>query len=313
MSVMNFGTNTPSAVTNSQPIPTTTSTPSAGPIVWGEYHINVPNSLILVDSQGRRTGKDPIAGTLYNEIPGTSYDEVATTPGHPVGELFTSNLPNGQYTLYVLGGRTGLYGLYAANNQESQTFQGNIQDGSMIAYLQSYNSSNLASSTFSLAGVSSSTASITSAPPQNLPSSAKSSITEEYDVSLPDALILVDSQGRRTGKDPITGTFYHEIPNTTYQEIGQSGELIISSIGDGQYTVYVMGDKTGNYWFDAGSVDQQLQSFHGTIQAGTMIVYLQKVDTSNLASTTVSFVGISSSTASITSAPPHNLPPPPVP
>ncbi|HUC01276.1 MAG TPA: hypothetical protein VMA75_00005, partial [Candidatus Paceibacterota bacterium] len=41
--------------------------------IWGQYDINLPNGLILVDSQGRRTGEDPITGTLYNEIPNTAY------------------------------------------------------------------------------------------------------------------------------------------------------------------------------------------------------------------------------------------------
>jgi hypothetical protein len=89
---------------------TAPSTPRQAPI-WGEYHVNAPNALILVDSQGRRTGKDPISGTLYREIPSTSYGEEAGTPGHWAGEVFTSNIPNGQYTLYVLSGKTGIYSL----------------------------------------------------------------------------------------------------------------------------------------------------------------------------------------------------------
>jgi len=136
---------------------------------WGEYHINAPNALMLVDSRGRRTGKNPVTGTIYHEIPNTGYDEITTNPGHPVGELFTSNLPNGQYTLYVLGGHDGQYRLYAANNQQQQTFQDNIKTGSVVAYAQNYDSSNLSSSTFMFEATSSSSAIITSAPPNNLP------------------------------------------------------------------------------------------------------------------------------------------------
>ena len=53
--------------------------------------------------------------------------------------------------------------------QQDQTFYGNIQSGSMIAYVQNYNSSTFASSMFTFESVSSFTASITSAPPNNLP------------------------------------------------------------------------------------------------------------------------------------------------
>ena len=124
---------------------------------------------MLVDSQGRRTGEDPITGTLYEEIPNAAYGVITSTPGHPVGELTFSNLPKGQYTLYVLGGQTGIYTLDIANNHGQQPFQGTIQKGSMIAYVQGYDPNNLASSTFIASGTSSSTASITTAPPDNLP------------------------------------------------------------------------------------------------------------------------------------------------
>jgi hypothetical protein len=53
--------------------------------------------------------------------------------------------------------------------QRSQHFRGNIQTGTMIAYVQNYDSANLASSTFVLKGTVSSTASVTSEPPHNLP------------------------------------------------------------------------------------------------------------------------------------------------
>jgi hypothetical protein len=139
------------------------------PAIWGEYIVNEPNALILVDSQGRRTGKDPNTGTLYHEIPNTSYVEEATSPGHPNGELFVSDLSNGQYTLYVLGGRTGSYALDIASDKNNQAFQGNIQTDWMIAYAQTYDLANLASSTFSFQRTVSSTASITSALPNNLP------------------------------------------------------------------------------------------------------------------------------------------------
>ena len=124
---------------------------------------------MLVDSQGRRTGKDPNTGTLYREIPNTGYQEIASTPGHLAGELTFSNLPKGQYTLYVLGGKTGTYAVDIANNQGQSPLEGTVQTGSMVAYTQNYDPTNLASSTFSFETNISSTASITSAPPNNLP------------------------------------------------------------------------------------------------------------------------------------------------
>jgi hypothetical protein len=157
--------------------------PPQDPVV-NEYIVNEPNALILVDSQGRRTGKDPNTGTLYHEIPNTSYVEEATSPGHPNGELFVSDLSNGQYTLYVLGGRTGSYALDAwlddwQHRPSSQGITGNIQVGSMIAYEQNYDSANFASSTFSFAGSGSSTVSITSAPAHNLPPPPVSTLPAE--------------------------------------------------------------------------------------------------------------------------------------
>ena len=139
--------------------------------VWGQYTINAPDALMLVDSQGRRTGKDPRTGNLYREIPNTGYQELASTNsgGGFFDELTLANLPKGQYTLYVLGAQTGPYAVDIANNQGQSPLEGTVQAGSMMAYTQNYDPTNLASSTFSFAANISSTASITSAPPNNLP------------------------------------------------------------------------------------------------------------------------------------------------
>jgi hypothetical protein len=135
--------------------------------IWGQYDINAPEALMLVDSQGRRTGENPITGVFYREIPNTAYSIGASASGHPVGELTFSDLSSGQYTLYVLGGATGAYGVGIGNNDGQQSFQGNIRAGSMVAYVQNYNPADLASSTFVASGTVSSTASITTAPPDN--------------------------------------------------------------------------------------------------------------------------------------------------
>ena len=319
-------TTTATAATTSQ----TAIRPS--PSVVNEYIITEPNALILVDAQGRRTGKDPMTGTLYNEIPGTTYNEEAVNPGHPVGELFTSDLPSGQYTLYVLSGQTGSYALdIALNSRQAQSVSGSIQAGTMAAYVQNYDSANLASSTFSLEGTASSTASITSTPGTlntqvassvvpTVPStpSTQTNVWGEYHVNLPDALMLVDAQGRRTGEDPATGVVYSEIPGASYIVIGPgsgagAGELFTSNLPDGHYTLYVLGGETGNYWLDATHYGQQAQHFSGPIESGSMVAYAQDYKVAGLASSTFSLAGTASSTGSITSAPPNNLPPPPVP
>ena len=142
--------------------------------------------------------------------------------------------------------------------------------------------------------------------------------TNTYSINLPNALMLVDSQGRRTGKDPISGATYHEIPDTSYFEEGRSGQLYFFTPATGQYTLYVLGGQTGEYHLDSrvddgGAKPPVPQLIYGTIQAGSMIAYVQNYDTSNLASSTLVVSSTFSSTASITSAPPNNLPPPPVP
>jgi len=138
--------------------------------LWSEYHTDLPNTLMLVDSQGRRTGKDPASGIVYHEIPDTSYGEDGISLTNRDSELFISDLPDGEYTIYVFGGSTGPYWFEAINSGGlSQVLRGNIQSGSMVAYVQNYNSTNLASSTFSLQGTASSTASITAMVAHNLP------------------------------------------------------------------------------------------------------------------------------------------------
>lgn len=156
--------------TTQSAVSSTASSTSPQTNVWGEYHVSLPDSIMLVDSQGRRTGKDPVTGMRYHEIPGTSYSEVGSPSTGGAGELLTSDLPNGRYTLYVLGGRNGSYWLDASHyGQQDQNFSGTIQVGSMVAYTQDYNAANLASSTFSFKETVSSTTGITSAPPRDLP------------------------------------------------------------------------------------------------------------------------------------------------
>jgi len=127
--------------------------------------------------------------------------------------------------------------------------------------------------------------------------------TYEYHVNLPNALMLVDSQGRRTGKDPSAGVFYHEIPGTGYGEGEHSGQLGISG-PVGQYTLYILGGTTGSYWIGAWPP----QEVTGNIQASAMDVYTLDFSPTSTENPKLVFRNTASSTASITSTPPHNLP-----
>jgi len=159
----------------------------------------------------------------------------------------------------------------------------------------------------------------TSPPSVNInPAPPAHPLTDFFAINLPNSLMLVDSQGRRTGKDPATGIMYHEIPGTSYFEIGSSGQLYFYTPPNGRYTLYILGGATGQYYldswvYDGGPTPPRRVSTSGTIQKGSMIAYTQNYDTANFASSTPFFQSNISSTASITSAPPNNLPPPVVP
>jgi|SRR5882724_697263 len=71
----NSATTSPQATTTAtQPLNPTSYVSRQLPL-QAEYSVNLPNGIMLVDSQGRRTGKDPAAGVKYHEIPGTAYGE----------------------------------------------------------------------------------------------------------------------------------------------------------------------------------------------------------------------------------------------
>lgn len=143
-------------------------------VLQNEYHVNQPNDLMLVDSEGRRTGMNPVTSILYHEIPGTSYSARGScNDGRCSGVLFFSQNSKDRYTLYVLGGQTGPFILDAQVDEPfvlRQTISGNLILGSMDIYSFNDNISNLTSSTIiSFQGSTSSMESITSAPPNNLP------------------------------------------------------------------------------------------------------------------------------------------------
>lgn len=144
--------------------------------------------------------------------------------------------------------------------------------------------------------------------------------TNTYAINLPNSLMLVDAQGRRTGKDPATGVFYHEIPDTMYSEDSispghGSAQLTLFAPGNGRYMLYVLGNQTGQYhldsWIDDGGPKSPVpQRVSGIVKKGSMVSYAQNYDLARIANSTLSFNEALSSTASVTVIPPHNLPPP---
>jgi len=101
----------------------------------------------------------------------------------------------------------------------------------------------------------------------------------------PVELLVTDPQGRKSGYDPVTGTFWHEIPEAEYfvnsigadggtDEILESKVLLIYAPLDGDYTVSVLGTDEGEYEIDTyattslGQVSQRV--FTGTAQPGSV-------------------------------------------
>lgn len=100
----------------------------------------------------------------YKRDATTTIPEGATTTE---SSLLTIDSPElGSYKIQIIS-QNGAYYLTIANNQGQQPFQGTLQKGSMIAYVQDYDPTDLAASVFTVSSTASSTASITSAPPNN--------------------------------------------------------------------------------------------------------------------------------------------------
>ena len=80
------------------------------------FFFHSPGDLLITDGQGRRTGYDPVANVVYNEIPGASYDSTAESDpedpdfvSHTVREFEFMRAPAGDYTVTVTGTGTGTY------------------------------------------------------------------------------------------------------------------------------------------------------------------------------------------------------------
>jgi hypothetical protein len=113
----------------------------------------------------------------------------------------------------------------------------------------------------------------------------------EYDTGLPNGIILTDSQGRRSGEDPTTGTKYDEIPGVRYLHEPHSVQLIYSGPPVGEYDVNLIGAQTGKYTLEAYVFDGQHppvpQKVYGDIRRSQIITYKQNYDPNNLVSSTL--------------------------
>jgi len=75
------------------------------------------SDLLLIDPQGRRTGKDPIAKMGYEEIPNSGFDEDMV--GRPMKEFDIREPLDGSYLVQVIGTARGSYDLYIRPQDET--------------------------------------------------------------------------------------------------------------------------------------------------------------------------------------------------
>jgi PKD repeat protein len=115
--------------------------------------------------------------------------------------------------------------------------------------------------------------------------------------------LLADPQGRRTGWDPVTGTWRHEIPTGSYdraladsdalgqlQPLGPVESLSVDGVPDGTYSLTVEGTGSGDYSFDVFMVNDGVESsyrtFTGTATPGSAIRYEIAVRSGSVSSVT---------------------------
>ena len=86
-------------------------------IHFSGYGIHPPADLLIEDSEGLKTGYDPITGVYYNELPRSSYEstgliDLDTEERGPITKELEIMQPSaGDYNLYVIGTDTGTYGI----------------------------------------------------------------------------------------------------------------------------------------------------------------------------------------------------------
>ena len=92
--------------------------------------------------------------------------------------------------------------------------------------------------------------------------------SSEHSRHPPADLLIEDSEGLKTGYNPITGVYYSEIPRSSYESLslidldtGERGpitkELEIMQPSAGDYNLYVIGTDTGTYGIDIMAYDPE--------------------------------------------------------
>ncbi len=114
---------------------------------WVEIQLGSPAELLLTDSQGRKTGYDPLTGTIVEEIPGSSYAQATgiatsqTTDADGSPKVLTITAPDDDlYTLSVIGTGDGPYHLSVDTGGGSADSQieyttGDTTDGAIDTYV----------------------------------------------------------------------------------------------------------------------------------------------------------------------------------
>lgn len=120
---------------------------AGGPIDGISLNLASPAELLVTDPQGRKLGKDPITGILYDEIPGGSYgsegignaDSEVPVTVHQTKNIWITQPEIGNYSIKVIGAGAGDYTLQSLiydsqSEPHSQTFTGSIQSNLVIDY-----------------------------------------------------------------------------------------------------------------------------------------------------------------------------------
>lgn len=123
-------------------------------------------------------------------------------------------------------------------------------------------------------------------------------------LSSPAELLIIDPQGRKLGRDPITNLVYDEIPEAAYvydgpivtsdtdidpSQIHETKEINIEAPLDGQYQLQVVGTGAGSFGLELTSFDLQgnskNQQFNSETIPGHVTPYVVSFDSTNSTNT----------------------------